>query len=70
MLSFHIHEQFGCLQIDLDAEGMGALMGALATLVGERSSHRHLRSPNDLDATTPWGEKAFLEVIINYSEGD
>jgi hypothetical protein len=74
MLSFHVESQFNSLQVDLDAKGMAVLMGALAKLVGERASHVHLCAPGaggtDLDATTSSGDKAFLEVIINYYEGD
>jgi len=53
---------------------MAILIGALAELVGEAASHRHLRSPaaggTELDPTTPWGEETDVsEVIITYTEG-
>jgi hypothetical protein len=51
---------------------MSGLLGTLATLVGAHVSHRHLLAPSHggsaLSATTPQGEKALNEVIINYAE--
>jgi hypothetical protein len=48
------------------------LLKALATLIGARSSHVHLRSPkagaSDLNDVTPFGSAAISEVIINYLE--
>jgi hypothetical protein len=74
MLSFQIDKSSREIQIDCDARGMATLLGTLAHLVGERSSHRHLWGPDsggkDLDEKTPSGEEAVTSVIINYAEGD
>jgi hypothetical protein len=78
MLYFKIkpnpNPKYSAVEIGCDREGMAILMGALAELVGEGASHRHLRSPagggKELDETTPWGEETGIsEVIITYAEG-
>ena len=72
MLSFRVIKSGNAVEIDCDAEGMSVLLGALAELVGEHASHRHLWAPSHggsaLSDTTPHGEKALNEVIINYVE--
>ena len=72
MLSFSIIKEGKGIQIDCDAEGMSVLLRMLAELIGEHASHRHLWAPSNggsaLSDTTPWGEAAVSEVIIDYAE--
>jgi hypothetical protein len=77
MLNFKIVPQSGkysSIEIACDREGIATLMGALAELIGEGASHRHLRSPagggKELDGATPSGEETFVsEVVVTYAEG-
>jgi hypothetical protein len=74
MLSFQINKRAHgeVIQIACDAPGMSVLLKALATLIGETASHVHLRGPkasgSDLNETSPWGNTAVSEVIIDYAQ--
>ncbi len=74
MLSFELENEGKAIQIHCDSAGMGTLLRALSTLIQERGGHVHLCGPsaggNDLNEVSPFGTKAFQEVIVNYAEGD
>jgi hypothetical protein len=62
------------IQIRCDAQGISILLQMSAELVGERASHRHLRTPSrggkELSETDSSGVPAVHDVIIDYAEGD
>jgi hypothetical protein len=75
MLSFHVKRErdVDTIEIFCNAVGMPILLRNLAACVGERATHRHLFCRTDdgeLNETTPFGDEAVYEVIINYAEGD
>jgi hypothetical protein len=47
MLSFSIVNKGKAIQIDCDQQGIAVLLTALATLIGQRASHRHLLTPSN-----------------------
>ena len=69
MISFQIVQSEMAVQIEVDDDGVQALVDALNTLRGS-GSHVHLRSPSaggsDLADKTPWGDPAVGEVIISH----
>jgi hypothetical protein len=73
MLAFHMAKNRDAIEIVCDARGVAVLLAALAELMAEGSSHKHLWGPaagggRDLDAVDPWGEKSGSEVVITYDE--
>ena len=70
MLSFQIVNEGKAVQICCDHDGMSILLEKLAQLIRD-PDHVHLRSPasggKDLSETTPFGEPALGNVIIDYS---
>jgi hypothetical protein len=75
MLSFSLDEtNKSVIQVHCDAQGIGVLISALGDLVAARASHVHLRTPScggrELSDKNLSGGAAFLEVIIDYAEGD
>jgi hypothetical protein len=69
MLSFNVTENGDAIQIICDTRGMGVLMTKLAYLLEQRGGHVHLYA-DQLSDTSPYGEKAFTEVVIDFMEGD
>ena len=73
MLTFHVAREGQTVEIVCDARGVAVLLNALAGVMAEGASHRHLFGPaagggRDLDVADPWGEKSVSEVIITYAE--
>jgi hypothetical protein len=66
VLSFGIVQDGKAIQICCDHEGMAILLRKLAFLVGN-SGHVHLYGGPDLSETSPFGDLAVGEVIIDYS---
>ncbi|MGD0116922.1 MAG: hypothetical protein ABSD30_02580 [Candidatus Binatus sp.] len=70
MLSFQVIQSGNAIQICCDKAGIATLMETLSSLLLE-PGHLHLRGPsaggNDLSETSPFGERAVWEVIIDYS---
>jgi hypothetical protein len=69
MLSFQVQNSGRTVQIHCDDDGICHLINALTKLRGS-GSHIHLWAPScggrDLADTTPFGETAVGEVIINH----
>jgi hypothetical protein len=79
MLQFEIDANGTTIRVLCDAKGMATLLGALARLVGERSSHVHLRAPSaggsgnyeyQLDDNASPNGTMITQVVIDYAEGD
>jgi hypothetical protein len=72
MLTFRVIHGGEVVEIQCDARGVAVLLGALAAVMAERASHRHLRGPgaggHDLDKEDSVGRKAVSEVIVTYVE--
>jgi hypothetical protein len=68
MLSFEITQSGKSIQIFCDREGLLILRRSLDTL--ERLGHMHLRSPDDLASTSPFGDPAIQEVIFTTGGDD
>ena len=70
MLSFGLAEDGAAIQIYCDQHGMATLLKTFARLVSD-AGHIHLRGPaaggNELSETSPFGESAVGEVIIDYA---
>ena len=71
MLSFQVIESGNAIQVDCDSAGMATLLEKLASVIRDGPSHIHLRGPSaggkDLSETSPFGNKAVWEVIIDYN---
>ena len=69
MLSFHISNEGREIQICCDEEGIATLIKMLERVRAD-GDHLHFFSPSnggrDLSDTTPWGQQAIGEVIINW----
>ncbi|MBI3513300.1 MAG: hypothetical protein HY060_04445 [Proteobacteria bacterium] len=73
MLTFRMAENRDAVEIVCDARGVAVLLAAIAKVMSEGSSHKHLFGPaagggRDLDAADPWGQKSVSEVVIVYDE--
>ena len=70
MLSFQITDSGNAVHIFCDSDGLEVLMKKLASL-RTNPGHIHLWGPSigaeDLSETTPVGDAAVAEVIINYN---
>jgi hypothetical protein len=70
MLSLEVLQDGKTIQIYCDQKGMSSLLEKLAHLVRD-AGHTHMRGPSaggiDLDETTPFGETAVREVVIDYN---
>jgi hypothetical protein len=71
MLSFQVVGEGNAIQIHCDQEGMEILNAALADVVGKAPGHIHLRGRSAggsaLSETSPFGDPAAAEVIIDYN---
>ena len=68
MLSFTVTQDGAALQIKCDTAGMGALLNKLASLLATAGGQVHLLA-DPLSEMSPNREKAFREVVIDFSEG-
>ena len=68
MLSFSVTQDGAGIKIDCDATGMGVLLNKLAAVLETGGGHVHLFA-DQLNATSPIGERGFSEVVIDFSEG-
>ena len=68
MLSFSVTQDGAGIKIDCDATGMGVLLNKLAAVLETGGGHAHLFA-DQLNATSPVGDRGFSEVVIDFSEG-
>jgi hypothetical protein len=70
MLSFQVIQSGNAIQMHCDSAGVATLLEKLASLL-RHPGHAHLCGPsaggNDLSETSPFGERAVWEVVIDYS---
>lgn len=72
MLAFALSNENRTIQIYCDSAGIDALISELLAIKASQS-HTHLRPPMDerdtfsiLSKTTPWGDPAICEVVIDH----